>query len=83
MQALERLDNSCVLHLTASDVPQVRLVVKPDALSSVGGYAVLERVCSFGGQRVLGFLCGLTCAPIPLPCPLRRLPRVLHWFVGH
>lgn len=52
VQALERLDNSCVLHLTAPNVPQVRLVVKPDALSSVGGYAVLERVCDV----FLGFL---------------------------
>lgn len=52
VQALERLDNSCVLHLTASDVPQVRLVVKPDALSSVGGYAVLERDSWFESYRI-------------------------------
>lgn len=57
VQALERLDNSCVLHLTAPNVPQVRLVVKPDALTSVGGYAVLERVRSAGHAVLLSSWC--------------------------
>ncbi|OSX68281.1 hypothetical protein BU14_3090s0001, partial [Porphyra umbilicalis] len=52
VQALERLDSSCVLHLTAANVPQVRLIVKPDALTSVGGYAILDRDHWFESYRI-------------------------------
>lgn len=43
----------------------------------LSGYVLLV------ANGVLVFLCGLTSAPLPLPCPLRWLPRMLRWVVGH
>jgi len=52
VQALQKVDRRCILHLTPQEDDQARIILFPTALSSVAAYAGLPKSYWFDGYRI-------------------------------
>uniref|UniRef100_A0A7S3A5Z2 Checkpoint protein n=1 Tax=Rhodosorus marinus TaxID=101924 RepID=A0A7S3A5Z2_9RHOD len=52
VQALQKVDRRCILHLTPQEDDQIRLILFPTALSSVAAYTGLPKSYWFDGYRI-------------------------------